>query len=57
VKDPGFASQLRAFEDYQPDPVVKDFTGWLLKPLASTPPPFEQTPLKGSRSPLQKREA
>jgi hypothetical protein len=57
VKDPGFASQLRAFGDYQPDPVVKDFTGWLLKPLASLPPAFEQTPLKGSRSSLHKRES
>jgi hypothetical protein len=38
VTDPGFASQLRAFQEYEEDPVVKAFTGWLLKPGAAAAP-------------------
>jgi hypothetical protein len=55
VKDSGFASQLSAFDDYSVDPVLKEFTGWLLAPAAGTPPPFEQTPLKGAGAKLRKR--
>jgi hypothetical protein len=55
VSDAGFASQLAAFDDYDVDPVVKQFTGWLLLPATVAPPPFEQTPLKSSGGRLKKR--
>jgi hypothetical protein len=54
VTDPGFASQLRAFGDYKEDAVLKEFTGWLLKPSETVPPPLQMAGFKGTTN-LKKR--
>ena len=40
VTDPGFASQLRSFEEYREDPVLSQFTGWLVKAASATIAPL-----------------
>ena len=57
VTNAGFASQLRAFGDYKEDSVLKEFTGWLLKPISVTPPPLPPTLLLGRVTQLKKRGA
>lgn len=56
VTDPGFASQLRAFGEYKEDPVLKEFTGWLLKPAAAAVAPLPPNMAFGRVSQLKKRE-
>jgi hypothetical protein len=56
VTNPGFASQLRSFEDYKEDSVVKEFTGWLVKPISGTPPPLPPALILGRSTSLLKRQ-
>lgn len=55
VVNAGFASQLRAFDDYNEDSVFKEFTGWLLKPQKAAPPPLPNSMLLGRVTQLNKR--
>jgi hypothetical protein len=55
VTDPGFAGQLRAFRDYKEDPVLKEFTGWLVKPSAAAPAPLPANMAYGRATQLKKR--
>ncbi len=55
VTNPGFASQLRAFSEYDEDSVFKEFTGWLLKMQKSAPPPLPTAMLLGRATQLRKR--
>jgi hypothetical protein len=57
VTDPGFASQLRAFEEYKEDPVLKEFTGWLVAPAAAPAAPLPPNMTFGRATQLKKREA
>jgi len=57
VTDAGFASQLRAFGEYKEDPVLKEFTGWLLKPLATNPALLPPNMMFGRATQLKKRDA
>jgi hypothetical protein len=56
VTNPGFAAQLRAFKDYVEDPVLKEFTGWLIRPRADAPPPLPPALALGRVTQLRKRE-
>ncbi|HEX7670039.1 MAG TPA: hypothetical protein VF395_10665 [Polyangiaceae bacterium] len=56
VTDPGFAGQLRAFGEYKEDPVLKEFTGWLLEPSANPAAPLPANMAFGRASQLKKRE-
>jgi hypothetical protein len=55
VTNAGFAAQLRAFKDYNEDPVFKEFTGWLLRPKGDAPPPLPAALGFGRVTQLQKR--
>jgi hypothetical protein len=55
VTDAGFASQLRAFKDYAEDSALKQFTGFVLKPLASPTPMLPPDMVLGKTTQLKKR--
>jgi hypothetical protein len=55
VTNPGFASQLRAFGEYDEDSVFEEFTGWLLRMQKSAPPPLPTQMLLGRVTQLKKR--
>jgi hypothetical protein len=55
VTNEGFASQLRTFGDYKEDPVLKAFTGWLLRPGTTAPPVLPPALAVGRATHLDKR--
>jgi hypothetical protein len=56
VTNAGFAAQLRTFKDYHEDPVLKEFTGWLLRAKGDAPPPLPAALAVGGVTQLRKRE-